>query len=324
MHAFKYYSLLVGLALFSKVSATTLITSQFSPYVDLTLNTHWDQQTQQLEPMDLTSLAKNQGILAYRLAFITDSGVCQPAWGGLQDYSVQKLWGKSQIEQLSLNGVSISISFGGANGNDISLHCSETQLVHTLYQVIEKYHADSLDFDIENGSADVVKLVHALRIVQQQHPKIKLSFTLPVMPEGLTAMGKDVVILAKQEGLNFNVNIMAMDYGPAYNGDMGEYAILAATNLHQFFKELYPDTALQTLWNRIEVTPMIGVNDVNTEQFTLQNAYKLKQFALKNKLGGLSMWSLTRDKPCPDQWASPICSGNNLQKHDYEFLASFK
>lgn len=324
MHAFKYYSLLVGLVLFSKVSAATLITSQFSPYVDLTLNTHWNQQTQQMEPMDLTSLAKNQGISAYRLAFITDSGTCQPAWGGQQDYSLQKQWAKRQFEQLFLNGVHSSISFGGANGNDISLHCDETQLIHTFYQVIENYHADSLDFDIENGSADVAKLLRALKVVQQQYPKIKLSFTLPVMPEGLTATGKDVVILAKQEGLNFNVNIMAMDYGPAYSGDMGEYAILAATNLHQFLKELYPDTALQALWNRIEVTPMIGVNDVNTEQFTLQNAYKLKQFALKNQLGGLSMWSLTRDKPCPDQWASPICSGNNLQKHDYEFLASFK
>ena len=44
----------------------------FSPYVDLTLNTHWDPVTQDMEPMDLVSPATTQGIKAYHLAFITD------------------------------------------------------------------------------------------------------------------------------------------------------------------------------------------------------------------------------------------------------------
>lgn len=133
-----------------------------------------------------------------------------------------------------------------------------------------------------------------------------------------------IVIAAKDAGLNFNVNIMAMDYGPAYSGDMGAYAIQAATNLHQFLQEIYSSKMPQALWKLVEVTPMIGVNDVNSEQFTLKNADQLRQFAQKNQLGGLSMWSVTRDKPCADQWANPICSGNNLQTQDYEFLTHFQ
>src|SRR6185437_1793632 len=199
----------------------------------------------------------------------------------------------------------MTVFFGGANGNDISLHCDKNQLIKTYNEVIDVYHATALDFDIENGTAEVPKLIQALQVVQAQRPEILLSFTLPVMPEGLTPAGKDIVTQAKQAGLEFQVNIMAMDYGPANYGNMGDYAIAAATHLHAFLKELSPHISSSALWKAVGVTPMIGVNDVNIEQFTLQDADKLKQFAQKNQLGGLSMWSFTRDKPCADKWASP-------------------
>lgn len=318
-------SLINGLLLSSNVVAVTLpAASNFSPYVDLTLNTHWDSQTQDMEPMDLVTPAKTHNIKSYHLAFLTDSGTCQPAWGGQQAYSIDKQWGKRQTDLLSKAGVQLNVSFGGANGTDISQNCDKNQLISTFNKVIQIYHANALDFDIENGSANVTKLIGALNTVQQQHPDLKLSFTLPVMPEGLTGEGKSLVMAAKQAGLKFNVNIMAMDYGPAYSGDMGDYAIQAATSVHQFLKEIYTEQQPESLWKLIEVTPMIGVNDVNSEQFTLNNADKLKIFSQKNQLGGLSMWSLTRDKPCADKWASPVCSGNNLQTYAYEFVDHFK
>ena len=321
MKCFRLLSILNGLLLSSNVAATIPATPLFSPYVDVTLNTRWDSQTQDMEPMDLAALAQKEHIKSYHLAFITDSGTCQPAWGGQQEYSVNKQWGKRQTDLLAKDGVQIVVSFGGASNYDLSHHCDVNQLVNVLKQVANTYHAQSLDFDIENGTANVPKLLQALKIVQGDNSKIKLSFTLPVMPEGLTAEGKEIVTAANNAGLKFNVNIMAMDYGPAYDGDMGTYAIDAARNLHQFLQELYPEKIPQVLWQFIEVTPMIGVNDVNTEQFTLANADHLKQFAQTNQVGGLSMWSITRDKACPDKWASPTCSGNNLQTRDYEYLA---
>ena len=57
------------------------------------------------------------------------------------------------------------------------------------------------------------------------------------------------------------------DHGKAYTGDMGSYAIEAVINLHQFMQEMYPEKIPQVLWQFIEVSPMIGVNDLNTEQF---------------------------------------------------------
>ncbi|KTD42438.1 chitinase [Legionella quateirensis] len=318
-------SFINGLMMSGNVIALTLpAIPTFSPYVDLTLNTHWDSQSQDIVPMDLTTPAQTEGIGAYHLAFITDSGRCQPAWGGQQAYSLEKQWGKQEADALANAGVRLTVSFGGANGTDISQNCDKNQLNTIFQQVIKIYHATGLDFDIENGSADVSKLIDALQNIQQQYPELKLSFTLPVMPEGLTGDGKNVIHQAKNAGLRFHVNIMAMDYGPAYNGDMGLYAIQAATNVQSFLKDIYPERMSASLWNLIEVTPMIGVNDVNTEQFTLSDADHLKRFAYENQLGGLSMWSFTRDKPCSDQWASPVCSGNNLQSRDYEYIAHFK
>jgi hypothetical protein len=318
-------SFINGLLISSNV-ASAVLTPQplFSPYVDITLNTHWDSQTQDMEPMDLLTPAKELGIKSYHVAFITDSGQCQPAWGGQQAYSLAKHWGKKEFDKLAVNGMKTIASFGGASGTDLSYYCNNKQLVKLFKDVIHDYHAQTLDFDIENGTANISRIMDALQELVQEYPEIQLSFTLPVMPEGLTSVGEDIVRAAKEKGLNFHVNIMAMDYGPVYAGDMGDYAISAATQLHTFLQHLYPEKRPEAIWNMVEVTPMIGVNDVNIEQFTLSNADQLKQFAHSRQLGGIAMWSFTRDKPCPDVWASPVCSGNNLQTHAYEFVEHFR
>ncbi len=44
---------------------------------------------------------------------------------------------------------------------------------------------------------------------------------------------------------------------------------------------------------------MIGVNDVVTEIFKVDDATQLVDFAKSKGIGWLSMWSATRDKQCP-------------------------
>ncbi|KTC72526.1 chitinase domain protein [Legionella birminghamensis] len=299
-------------------------TPPFSPYADMTINTYWDPDYQSIQPMDLSKIATEQDLKAFRLAFITDSGHCQPAWGGHSGYLVSNKWGQHLTDKLMKNNIDISISFGGALGTDLSMNCNVEQLKLVLSKVSEIYHAKSLDFDVENNTADAPTLIQALQIFQQQNPEIKIIFTLPVLPEGLTSQGKELIEMAKATDLIFNVNIMAMDYGAAYTGDMGDYAIASANALRDELRILFPKKSEAELWSMIEITPMIGVNDINTEQFTLDNAKKLREFAISKSIGGLSMWSIARDKPCPDKWASPICSGNNLQKQAYEYTQQLK
>ncbi len=317
------YALITMLGLATPTFASEVQAINFSPYADLTLSVYWNSQYQDLEPIDLTAISQSSGVNNYHLAFITDAGNCNPAWGGQSSYSVSNGWGSRLTDKMRANSVNYIISLGGASGSDISMSCNELQLISTFEQILKIYQPQGLDFDIENGSANVLKLMSALKQIQNSHPDLKISFTLPVLPEGLVDAGKEIVKQAKANNLNFSVNIMAMDYGPDYIDDMGQYAIQAATNLFTFLRELYPTKSDSALWQMIGVTPMIGVNDISTEQFTLTNVDTLRHFAQQNNLKSLSMWSIARDKPCADKWTSSICSSNNLQSKPYEFSQHF-
>jgi hypothetical protein len=64
-------------------------------------------------------------------------------------------------------------------------------------------------------------------------------------------------------------------------------------------------------WKAVAVTPTIGVNDVMSEVFKVEDATQLVAFAKSKGLGRLSMWSATRDKQCPGgarNYADATCS----------------
>lgn len=131
------------------------------------------------------------------------------------------------------------------------------------------------------------------------------------MPEGLTQDGVDLVADARTNGVKIStVNIMAMDYGAAYSGDMGTYATQAATATQAQLKSVL-GLSDGAAWKAVAVTPMIGVNDVSSEIFKVDDAAQLADFARSKGLGGLSMWSATRDRQCDGgakPTADPTCS----------------
>lgn len=160
-----------------------------------------------------------------------------------------------------------------------------------------------VDFDVEGGAiANATansRRAKAIAQLQAGHSGLEVSYTLPVMPTGLTQDGVNLLADAKANGVRIaTVNIMAMDYGASFSGDMGGYAIDAATATRAQIRSLLglSDAAA---WKAVAVTPMIGVNDVSTEVFTVDDASQLVAFAKSKGLGRLSMWSATRDKQCP-------------------------
>lgn len=72
------------------------------------------------------------------------------------------------------------------------------------------------------------------------------------------------------------------------------------------------------------VTPMIGLNDVTPEVFTLQgDAPLLLSAAQSNHIGLLAMWSLGRNQACTvSPQVSPTCSG--VPQAPYGFSSIFK
>ena len=134
---------------------------------------------------------------------------------------------------------------------------------------------------------------------------LDVSFTLPVLPTGLTSDGLYVLQSALKYGVKIGtVNVMAMDFGdsaaPNPQGQMGTYAIDSAQSVYTQLGGLYGSTLSSSqLYGMIGVTPMIGVNDASDEVFEPADASQLVAWAEKVGLGELSFWSLARDQEDP-------------------------
>ncbi|MEU5187786.1 cellulose binding domain-containing protein [Streptomyces klenkii] len=289
----------------------------FAPYVDTLLHPSYD----------LLATAGKTGVKDFTLAFVTSGGGCTPKWGGVSDLGSNPV--AQQTGRLREAGGDVRVSFGGAAGSELGLACSSAGDLAAAYgKVVDAYKLTKVDFDIEGGAlpnaAANTRRAQAIAQLQKSHPGLDVSFTLPVMPTGLTQDGVDLVANAKKNGVSVStVNIMAMDYGSSFNGDMGQYAIDAATATQAQVKGVLglSDAAA---WKAVAVTPMIGVNDVAGEVFKADDADQLVKFARSKGLGGLSMWSATRDKQCPggaQNSASATCS--SVLQDEFAFTKAF-
>jgi len=94
-----------------------------------------------------------------------------------------------------------------------------------------------------------------------------------------------------------------MDYGdsaaPPALKTMGAYAIDAAVSTYGQLQPLFAAAGRSFGWNQMGLTPMLGVNDIPSEVFRLEDAALVEAFAREKGLGMLSMWSLNRDAPGP-------------------------
>lgn len=286
----------------------------FAPYVDTSLRPSFD----------LLDNARETGVEECQLGFVTSAGgACEPRWGGTQELTDNPV--ARQIPRLRDEGGDVRVSFGGASGTELALACDSSDALAAAYgKVVDTFGLKKIDLDIEGAAlpdtAAGERRAKAVAALQRSHPDLDVSYTLPVLPEGLTEPGVKLLENARADGVRIStVNVMAMDYGPSYQGDMGEYATRAATAAHRQVA-----TALglgdAAAWKALAVTPMIGVNDVGGEVFEPADARQVKAFADEHGLGRLSMWSATRDKPCPGgpkEQADPACSSIRQDPHAF-------
>jgi hypothetical protein len=294
----------------------------FAPYIDMSLTV--DEQ--------IETIQQQSGLQAFTLAFVVATGNgCSMGWGGVggalpTDTLPNGTTIQSHVSALQGAGVQIIVSFGGANGSDISSSCtSASQLQAAYQQVINQYHVKMLDFDIEGGAvsnqAALTLRDQALKGLKSANAGLVISYTLPVLPTGLIASGVNVLNTAKADGFTPDIiNVMAMDYGSAVdnNGQMGLDATQAAQNTHN-------QVTAAGLSSKIGVTPMVGINDTNTEIFQLTDANTLLNFAASNTyITRMAFWSVARDNGgCPNQgFASPTCSG--ITQSNFQFSKTFE
>ncbi|MBV8489099.1 MAG: hypothetical protein JO199_01125, partial [Candidatus Eremiobacteraeota bacterium] len=216
------------------------------------------------------------------------------------------------------------LSFGGAAGVDIAGVCNTPQALATAFEAaIDYYHFTHVDFDIEGNNpyvaSSVARRTQALVLVQQHyaalHEPLVISYTLPVLPQGMPLAVLGVVQSAVRAHLKLAiVNVMAMDFGdsnaPHPQGMMGAYAIQAAQSTAAQLKRIGFPLGTNP-YASIGVTPDLGVNDNVDEIFELSDASKLVQWGRANGIGRLTYWAEQRDKECPGgvkNYSSDTCS----------------
>jgi hypothetical protein len=268
----------------------------------------------------LTSLASGGNVKSFSLAFVTAAG-CKASWFGAFDPRQKQF--ADQISAVRAAGGDVKVSFGGATGVELAQACTSTSALQAEYQaVVDAYNLKYIDLDIEGAaSADTASINRrstAIAALQKANPGLKVSLTLPVLPEGLTADGLNVVKSARSAGVDLDlVNIMAMDYGRS-GQDYGDLAIQAVKSTKDQIKSLYGNSDAAA-FKMVGVTPMIGKNDDNGT-FSQSDAKDLVAFANTNHLGFVSFWEMQRDK---NACQGALFQCTNVSQTAFEFSKIF-
>lgn len=293
----------------------------FAGYYDVTLD-------QGADLADDTLVAAPGGAV---LAFVVAAGDtdCTPTWGKaytLDDASTRFDLDR-RVERMRREGHPVMISFGGAINTDLATACTTSVDAAKAYgTVIDRYGVDAIDLDIEAKTladrSSWGRRANAIARLQNARPAddpLAVWLTLPVGPDGLTSDGTDLIAAMLSAGVKVaGVNAMTMNYGipdPKNLVDVSKRALDAtASQLSALWENAGLDLPPGGVWELMGATPMIGLNDVPSETFTLDDARAFTAFATDRGLARISMWSLNRDHTCGPNYpftgtVSTRCSG---------------
>jgi hypothetical protein len=272
----------------------------FAPYMYLGQN----------DDFKLTDCDDACGLKHYTLAFIIarqDSHgpgakyYPEPAWDGR--VAMDKNLYKDQIDAIRKRGGDVIVSFGGEAGRELAIVIEDPVALQKAYQaIIDRYHFTWLDFDVEGSNLDdhgeaSRRRNIALAALQKKNPKLRISYTLPVHPTGLSKSSQEVLADAAAKGVKvYSADIMVMFFGKRFvnhGKSEGELGIESAETTHAQLKKIDPSI-------QVGLCPCLGRNGSADEVFTLEDAKVLKEFADKTPwVCSLHYWSINGDSGRP-------------------------
>jgi chitinase len=295
----------------------------YSPYVDVTQTPTYPFQTPAANPVS-----------SVYLSFVVSdsSDPCEPSWGDFYtlDQAEQSLDLDARSAQLRNQGGSVAVSYGGQQNSELAVGCTNpTRLAKAYAEPVERYKATAIDLDLEGATlADTAanaRRAVAIATVQKQMKAdgnpVKVWVTLPVSAQGLTGEGIAAVQSLLTGGVDLaGVNAMTMNFGPGEGAghDMVGTIESALIATHDQVQSLWRTAGLHSssaaVWGSIGVTPMLGVNDVDGQRFTVGDAHELAGFIKTQGIPRVSAWSLNRDGQCGGAFprtgvTSNTCSG---------------
>lgn len=282
----------------------------------------------------LFQIAEEHNVRFFSLGFVLASTECDAKWSGIVavDGSISHIYRilQNDLSRLRALGGDVIVSFGGAGGDELAQACLDVESLAAQYQrVIDAYGVRYLDFDIEGDDIyepeTIDRRSESIALLEANNEQdLIISFTLPVLPTGLTPEGMYVLESAIEHGVEIDVvNIMTMNFGENFvDKSMGENNILAAQSLFAQLQSLYPDKDEAALWSMIGLTPMAGMNDRLSDIFYLEDAELVTNFVMEKGIRMISLWAVDRDVACEfiDAVANN-CSG--IEQDPFAFSAIF-
>ncbi|MCU1279302.1 MAG: Chitinase [bacterium] len=260
----------------------------------------------------LASMKSQGGPSAVTIAFVLSGGGCKVS----SDIQANL----ADVNAYEAAGGHVKASFGGADGTYLENACSSAgALAGAIASFVDQTGITDLDFDIEQGSTSSNSTINAMRAGALQSVQasrgIKVSFTLPVNPNGLDSLGLDIVKAAVAAGVRIShVNVMTMDYGSGT--DVGSSALSSVDATATQLQSIIGGLGSAAAYQMVGATPMIGHND-DSEVFSLDDASTLAAYARQKRLGLLSYWAIQRDEKCPSGVDLDRCSGVNTSTFQF-------
>jgi hypothetical protein len=240
-------------------------------------------------------------------------------WSGVPGQQVAD----ANVAAFERAGIDFIISTGGQGG---VFTCATDEGMARFLKRYASPRFVGIDFDIEAAQtpAQIDAIVQRARNVQRGRnvhgavPALRFSFTIATHAasdgsrQSLNKTGETILSAIRKHGLKgYVLNLMVMDFGPASSKvcvvregrcDMGASALQAARNVHEKYK---------VPLSQLELTAMIGMNDVVENVFTIDDARSVAAAVKAQGLAGLHFWSIDRDKPCaaPMTAADGNCNG---------------
>ncbi|MDH6119969.1 carbohydrate-binding protein [Kitasatospora sp. GAS204B] len=280
------------------------------------LTSNWYASAPYLMPEDNSApdagaVMDASGQKAFQLAFMLDSGGCNPAWGGTSSIDTDTTI-PAVIQQIRAKGGDVSVSFGGYGGNKLGQGCGTPEATAAAEQkVITKYGLHAIDFDLEEpeyeNSAAIHNEIGAAKILQANNPGIYISITTAGTTAGTGWFGTQMLNEAKSQGFTPN-NYSIMPFDGGFNG--GAAQVAALTSFNSILQTTFGWSAA-TAYAHEGVSMMNGRTDA-AEYFSQADFQTVLNFATANGLARYTFWSVNRDRQCTpvvDPGLSGSCSG---------------
>ena len=296
----------------------------FAPYQDMGL-----------DKANLNAVNQATGQNNFSLAFLNTASTSDPLAFAGNDWAQTK---KKMVDPGK--NTKYIVSTGGSSGPfPWQYYKDGSKLGDLYYKDLKSQGIHYLDFDIEGYLANLDVAANAAKKVladaKKDKFKMAISLTVGAMPYGLTAQSLPVLEAFIKAGVTPTVNLMTMDYGTSFTGNMGDYAIKSVTAAKDQYAKVLKDEQKLTwtdtkLWGHLGCTSMIGINDTtdgtNYNIFQVADAAKVVKWAQSKNLGFLGIWEASRDHPPakPGDKGKVATDHSGLSQKDYDFINAFK